>query len=554
MRIKKIRPAKNAYKSPLLIKNLFEYSTTLNPENEIIYRDVSRYNYRDFQKRVKKYANMLENMGLKGGETIAVMDYDSHRFLEAYFAIPMTGNVLHMINWRLSSEQILYTINHAEDLVIIAHADFLPVLEHFAGSMPSLKYLIICKDYDSEIHSEALHIYGEYEELMNEASDEYEFEDFDEDAVATTFYSTGTTGDPKGVFFTHRQLVLHTYNLAATLGFSGSTACRMTSNDVYLPLTPMFHVHAWGFPFLATAYSLKQVYVGKFTPDTFIELFKKEKPTFSHCVPTILQMILDNNNSDNLDLSKWKVVTGGTPMTRNLAKRALEKGVDVIVGYGMSETCPIIALTHIDPKYKNLDLDHHVEMRIRTGVPPLLSDIKIINDNGQTVQKDDVEQGEIIVRAPWLTQGYYKEPKQGLELWEGGGGGYLHTGDIATINPDNSIRITDRIKDIIKIGGEWISSVQLENIINSHESVSEVAVVGIPDEKWSESPFALIVLKPNMTLSQEELKNYLKKFVDSEIISKWAIPQTVEFVNEIPKTSVGKIDKKLIRNQFSGNV
>ncbi len=548
MKIKKIEPAKNAYQSPLLIKNLFDYCTTLNPENEIVYRDVSRYNYHEFKKRVNKYANMLKNLGIEGGETIAVMDYDSHRYLEAYFAVPMTGNILHMINWRLSSEQIHYTINHAEDLVIIAHADFLPVLEHFAGSMPSLKYLIICKDDDSQVFSETLQIHGEYEDLMSQVSDKYEFEDFDEDAVATTFYSTGTTGDPKGVFFTHRQLVLHTYNLAATLGFSGSIACRMSANDVYLPLTPMFHVHAWGFPFLATAYSLKQVYVGKFTPDVFIDLFKKEKPTFSHCVPTILQMILDNHSSDQLDLHNWKVVIGGAPMTKKLAKHALEKGVDVVVGYGMSETCPIIALTHIAPKYKNTDLEIQAEMRIRTGIRPLMVDIKIINDEGKIIEPNDKEQGEITVRAPWLTQGYYREIKRGQELWESG---YLHTSDIATINSDNSMRITDRIKDVIKSGGEWISSVQLEDIINSHEAVSEVAVVGIPDEKWSERPLAMIVLKPNKTVTAEELKKYLNKFAESEVISKWAVPQTIEFVTEIPKTSVGKINKKLIRTLYT---
>ena len=542
-----INPAENAYKFPLLIKSLFDYCTTLNPDNEIIYRDVSRYNYREFKKRVCKYANMIKNLHLDGGETIAVMDYDSHRYLESYFAVPMTGNVLHMINWRLSSDQILYTINHAEDLVIIAHIDFLPVLEHFAGSIPSLKYLIICKDDDStEIHSDALHIHGEYEELMAQASDEYDFEDFDEDAVATLFYSTGTTGDPKGVYFTHRQLVLHTYNLATTLGFSSSIACRMHSNDVYLPLTPMFHVHAWGFPFLATAFSLKQVYPGKFTPEVFLSLFKKEKPTLSHCVPTILQMILNSNDTD-LDLSGWKVIIGGAPMTQKLAKQALEKGIDVVVGYGMSETCPIIALTHIDPKFKDIDIDLQAELRIRTGVPPFLVDIKIIDDDGQIIKQDDKEQGEITVRAPWLTQGYYKETKRGIELWEGG---YLHTGDIATMNTYNSMKITDRIKDVIKSGGEWISSIQLEDIINSHEAVAEVAVIGVPDEKWSERPFALISLKPNTNLTENEVKSFLEKFAQSNTISKWAIPQSIEFVNEIPKTSVGKLNKKLIRSRY----
>lgn len=551
MIFKKINSVKNAHKSPLLIKGLYDYCTTLNPDNEIIYKDISRYNYREFKKRVQRYANMLRNLGIDGGETIAVMDYDSHRYLESYFAIPMTGNVLHMINWRLSAEQIHYTINHAEDLVIIAHADFLPILEKFAGDMPSLKYLIICKDDDAIITSENLSITGEYEQLMAEASDSYEFEEFDEDAVATTFYTTGTTGNPKGVYFTHRQLVLHTYNTAASFGFSGSIACRLNSNDVYLPLTPMFHVHAWGFPYLATTFSLKQIYPGKFNLNGFIDIFTKEKPTFSHCVPTILQMILESNETKDIDFNGWKVIIGGASLTKKLAKNALEKNIDIMSGYGMSETCPIITLTHIDPKYKNLDIDEQSEMRIRTGTPVLFTTVKIINEQGDHVQNNDVEQGEIIIRAPWLTQGYFKDEERGNELWSEQ---YLHTGDVATINSNNSINITDRIKDIIKSGGEWISSVQLENIITGHESVAETAVIGIPDEKWSEKPCAFIVLKPNMTLTHDELKDYLKEYTESGILSKWAIPQNIKFVSEIPKTSVGKLNKKLIRKQFVENL
>lgn len=551
MIFKKICSVKNAHKSQLLIKGLYDYCTVLNPENEIIYKNISRYNYREFKKRVQRYANMLRKLGIDGGQTIAVMDYDSHRYLESYFAIPMTGNVLHMINWRLSAEQIHYTINHAEDLVIIVHSDFLPILEKFVGKMPSLKYIIICKDEPTNVPSDVLDIYGEYEELMSQASDKYEFEDFDEDAVATTFYTTGTTGDPKGVYFTHRQLVLHTYNLAASFGFSGSIACRLSSNDVYLPLTPMFHVHAWGFPYLATTFSLKQIYPGKFTLDGIIDIFSKKRPTFSHCVPTILQMILESNETKDIDFAGWKIIIGGASLTKKLAKNALERNIDIMTGYGMSETCPITILTHIDPKYKDLDLDKQSEMRIRTGTPVLFSTVKLVNENGQPIQNDDKEQGEIILRAPWLTQGYFKDEERGRELWSDE---YLHTGDLATINSNNSINITDRIKDVIKSGGEWISSVQLENIITSHEAVAETAVIGIPDEKWSEKPFALIVLKPDMNLTHDELKNYLKQYTDSGILSKWAIPQSIKFVSEIPKTSVGKINKKLIRNQMAENL
>jgi fatty-acyl-CoA synthase len=546
MKIKKNPSASNAWKYPLLIKSILHYSLILEPEREIVYRDKLRYNYFEFNKRVRKFANLLKNMGLQGGETVAVMDYDSHRYLESYFAVPMTGNVLHTINWRLSPAQILYSINHAEDVVIIVNSDFLPILESFEGQMPTVKKIIIATDNDT-LPVTKLKSEGEYEALLKTASDIYEFPDFDEDAIATTFYTTGTTGNPKGVFFTHRQLVLHTLGLANTFGFMGSAACRANSNDVYMPLTPLFHVHGWGFPFLATMYSMKQIYIGKFEPEMVLKLFATEKPTVSHCVPAILQMLVVHPAAQALDLSKWKVIIGGAAFPKALAKAALQRGVDVITGYGMSETCPVLTTTYINEEDKNKDIDWHVEARTRTGVPAPFVELKIISDENQPVQNNDDDMGEITVRSPWLTQGYYKEPEKSEELWRSG---YLHTGDVATVNERNNIKIADRIKDIIKTGGEWISSVDLENLIGQHPAIAEVAVVGIPDAKWDERPHAMIVLKQGQELTKEELKKFLKQFVDSGQINKWTVPVAVDFVAAIPKTSVGKIDKKVIRAPF----
>ncbi len=544
MNIRKLPSASKAFKFPLLIKSILAYSTMIEPENEIVYRDKVRYNYFELNRRVRKQANVFKKLGLNGGQTIAVLDYDSHRYLECFFGIPMTGNVLHTINWRLSPVQILYTINHAEDVVIICHADFLPLLESLSKDMKTVKNIIVCADGGEYSKENILPIVGEYEELFNQASDEYDFEDFDEDAVATTFYTTGTTGNPKGVYFTHRQLVLHTLSVSVT--FSAiDRACQFNNSDVYMPLTPMFHVHAWGFPYVATMCNTKQVYIGKFDPEVVLKCFVKEKVTFSHCVPTILQMFVSHPATQNIDLSKWKVVIGGSALPKSLAKAAIQRGVDVITGYGMSETCPILSTVYVSPKDKlNPDINFQVEARTRSGTPAIFVDLRLIDDNGDTAPKDNQTLGEITARTPWLTQGYFNEPEKSEELWADG---WLHTGDVATMNSNNSLKITDRIKDVIKTGGEWVSSIDLENMIGQHEAVMEVAIVGIPDAKWGERPHAMIVLKEGENMTKEDLKTFMQRYVDDNTITAWTIPSSVEFAVAIPKTSVGKLDKKVIR-------
>lgn len=544
MKIRKVPSASKAFKFPLLIKNILAYSTMIEPTNEIVYKDQVRYNYFELNRRVRKQANVFKKLGLNGGQTIAVLDYDSHRYLECFFGIPMTGNVLHTINWRLSPLQILYTINHAEDVLIICHIDFLPLLESLFKDIKTVKSIIVCADGNDYSKETSLPIIGEYEELLNQESDKYDFEDFDEDAVATTFYTTGTTGNPKGVYFTHRQLVLHTLSVSVT--FSAiDRACQFNNSDVYMPLTPMFHVHAWGFPYVATMCNTKQVYVGKFDIEVVLKCFVKEKVTFSHCVPTILQMFVSHPATQNIDLSKWKVVIGGSALPKSLAKAAIQRGIDVITGYGMSETCPILSTVYVSPKDKlNPDIDFQIEARTRSGTPTIFVDLHLIDENGNTVPKDNETIGEVTARTPWLTQGYINEPEKSEELWYDG---WLHTGDVATMNSHNSLKITDRIKDVIKTGGEWVSSIDLENMIGQHEAVMEVAIVGIQDAKWGERPHAMIVLKDGKNMTKEDLKTFMQRYVDDNIITAWTIPSSVEFAVAIPKTSVGKLDKKVIR-------
>ncbi|MCY7351437.1 MAG: fatty acid--CoA ligase [Cytophagaceae bacterium] len=543
MNLRKIAPASNAFAFPLLIKSLLNNSKLLEPEREIVYRDRTRYNYFELHKRVAKLANVFKNLGLNGGETIAVMDYDSHRYLESFFAIPMTGHVIHTINWRLSPTQILYTINHAEDVVIIAHADFVPLLTQLAAQFTTVRQVIVAVE-DTPMPDTTLPVAGEYEELLAGASDEYDFEDFDEDAVATTFYTTGTTGNPKGVFFTHRQIVLHT--LAIAINFSSTAAaCRINNADVYMPLTPFFHVHAWGFPFLATMLNMKQVFVGKFEPEMTLKLFMQHKPTLSHCVPTILQMFVSHPATQAVDMSGWKVIIGGSALPKSLAKAVLQRGIDVVTAYGMSETCPLLTTIYLSNQDKaRLDPDAQVAARTRTGTAAVLVDLRVVDEAGNDVPLDDETMGEVVVRAPWLTQGYFKEPEKSEELWRGG---WLHTGDVATMDARRSIKIADRIKDVIKTGGEWVSSIDLESLIGLHPAVQEVAVVGIPDAKWGERPHASIVLKAGQQATIEHIKAHLEPFVERGTINKWTVPESIAFVEAIPKTSVGKIDKKVIR-------
>jgi fatty-acyl-CoA synthase len=561
MKIKKIESAANAYKYPLLIKRILADSLKYEPTHEIHYRDVFKMDYYELNKRVRRMANVLDKLNIDGGQTIGFMDYDSHRFLEGFFVIPMTGNVLHTVNWRLSEEQILYTINHAEDTLLIIHEDFLPVLNNIWDKITTVEKIIICSDdscsmFDvrkktdsnyKHLTSKIEHlIVGEYEDLLKNESDTYDFPDFDEDAVATTFYTTGTTGNPKGVFFTHRQLVLHTLANAAMYGGAVDKCfANFNSSVVFLGLTPFFHVHGWGFPYYATMIGAKQVYAGRFTIDTFVDLFQKHKPTLTTGVPSILQMFLSSPLTADFDFSKMKMLIGGSVLSASLAKQALERGIDILSGYGMSESAPMLCASYLNSENaRTMDIDTQAKYRTIAGLPAFMVEAKIIDAHGNDLPNDGESVGEIVTRAPWLTAGYYKEPEQSNALWKDG---WMHTGDVATIDPNGYVTISDRIKDVIKTGGEWVSSVDIERLISQHEAVYEVAVIGLPDEKWGERPHAMIALIEGVTLSANEIKAFLESFIASGTINKWAIPSKIVFEKSLPKTSVGKIDKKQIR-------
>ncbi|MHA6492732.1 fatty acid--CoA ligase [Pseudomonas borbori] len=537
-----IPPAANAHQYPLLIKRLLLSGVRYEKTREIVYRDSVRYSYETFNQRVARLANVLSNAGVKAGDTVAVMDWDSHRYLECMFAIPMLGAVLHTINIRLSPEQILYTMNHADDKFVLVNSEFVPLYNGIANQLTTVEKTLLLTDGDDKT-ADLPGLVGEYEQLLAAASPHYEFADFDENSVATTFYTTGTTGNPKGVYFTHRQLVLHTIAAASVLGSLDSVRLLGTS-DVYMPITPMFHVHAWGIPYVATMMGIKQVYPGRYEPDLLVNLIKKEKVTFSHCVPTILQMLMNAPAAQGHDFSDMKMIIGGSALNRALYEAAKTRGIQLTAAYGMSETCPLISCAHINDEMIDGSEDERITYRIKAGVPVPLAEAAIMDADGKMLPADGESQGELVLRAPWLTQGYFREPEKSAELWENG---WLHTGDVATIDGMGFIDIRDRIKDVIKTGGEWISSLELEDLISRHPAVREVAVVGVADPQWGERPFALLVPREGQTLDAKTLKEHLKPFVEQGHINKWAIPTQIALVTEIPKTSVGKLDKKRIR-------
>ena len=540
-------PADNAYQYPLLIKQLLLSAPRYAPDQEIVYANKSKYTYSDLVDRIHRLANALTDAGVKPGDTVAVMDWDTPRYLECFFAVPMIGAVLHTINVRLSPDQIVYTMNHAEDDLVLIHDDFLPILEGVKGDVKTVRSYIQLTD-EPKAQSTSLDTVGEYEALLAKASDHFDFPDFDENSIATTFYTTGTTGNPKGVFFSHRQLVLHTLAITGSLSAFDEMP-MLRSSSVYMPVTPMFHVHAWGVPYAATLLGIKQIYPGRYEPELLVDLLKEHKVTFSHCVPTVMQMMMATESIKTADLSNWHVLIGGSALTRGLCDAGAKLGIKMYTGYGMSETCPLLSTTHLKPEDLDLPLEQQTSKRIKTGVAVPMVQIEIVDPDGKPVPHDGTAKGEVVTRAPWLTQSYFKEPEKGEDLWQGG---WLHTGDVASIEPDSTLVIKDRIKDVIKTGGEWLSSLDLENLISQHPAIAAAAVVGVPDEKWGERPHALVVLKPGEKATLEDLQEHLKQFVESGEINKWAIPGKIDFVDDIPKTSVGKINKKLIRDQLEG--
>jgi len=355
------------------------------------------------------------------------------------------------------------------------------------------------------------------------------------------------------VFFSHRQLVLHCLTVLATVSQAAENG-RFSRNDVYMPLTPMFHAHAWGYPYIATLCGWKQVYPGRYEPSLLVKLVKDEGVTFSHCVPTVLNMVLSAPEAQGADFGGWKVLIGGSALSRALCKTALARNIDIYSGYGMSESCPLLTLAQIktdaieeadDPEERGIDV------RMTAGMPILLAQVRVVDADMKSVPVDGSSVGEVVVRAPYLTQGYLKSAEASAGLWRGG---WMHTGDIAQFDREGYLHLVDRQKDVIKSGGEWISSIALEDLIGQHPAVREVAVIGVVDEKWGERPLALVVCREKDGLNAEALRKHLRAQADAGAISPYAVPERYLFIDEIAKTSVGKLDKKRLRELYATEV
>lgn len=533
--------APEAYRFPLTIRHLLDTALQTSRDQQIVYRDKVTLTYADFEQRIGRLASALTALGAAEGTTVAVLDWDSHRYLEAYFAVPMMGAVLQTVNIRLSPAQIRYTLDHAGAEVLIVHRDFLQTVEDMLAELPRVRAIVTIDDGETppaDRHA------GEYEALLAAADPAFHFVDFDEDALATTFYTTGTTGLPKAVAFSHRQLVLH--SLALCGPFGGGGAPGFGYGDVYMPMTPMFHVHAWGVPYVATMLGLKQVYPGRYEPDLLLDLRERHGATYSHCVPTILQMILAAAAKRDMRLDGWRMTIGGSMLTQALAAEARAAGIDVVAGYGMSETCPMVA--HARPDPGDADDEAAIASLTAAGVPVPLVSIRIVDEDMRELPRDGRTRGELVVRTPWLTMSYGGDAKASAALWRGG---WMHTQDVATIDEAGRLRIRDRLKDVIKTGGEWVCSLTLEDMIAEVDGVVEVAVIGVADAKWGERPIAVVVPAAGAVVDKESVNARLGEAAAAGEISRYALMDRVAIVDALPRTSVGKIDKKALRQAYA---
>ena len=530
-----------AHDVPLTIGHLLDSVLVASPHQEIVYRDTVRLTYLQMRQRIGRLASALRTLGAEEGSVVAVFDWDSHRYLECYFAVPMMGAVLQTVNVRLPPAQVAYTVGHAGAEILLVHRDFLPMVEALLASLPRVRAVVSMMDGDeTPVPS---FVAAEYETLLEAADAAFAFRDFDENAVATTFYTSGTTGQPKAVCFTHRQIVLHT--LASNAPFGVTRNRGFGIDDVYMPLTPMFHVHAWGVPYIATMLGVKQVYPGRYEPDRLLDLRARERVTYSHCVPTILQMLLAAADRRGDDLSGWMMIIGGAALTAHLCAEGRRRGMEILGGYGMSETAPTIAVSRRRPAE---DSDEATLAALTmAGVPVPLVSARIVDEAMRDLPADGRATGELVLRAPWLTPCYVGNPEASRELWRGG---WMHTQDVATIDRHGSIKIRDRLKDVIKTGGEWLCSLSMEAVISDLETVAEVAVVGIADPHWGERPLAIIVPAPGCAVTVEHVNESLDLAIAAGELSRYARLQHIEIVATLPKTSVGKIDKKLLQASY----
>jgi fatty-acyl-CoA synthase len=488
-----------------------------------------RYTYRDMARRAKQLAVGLKKLGLEEGDRVATLCWNHYQHLEAYFGIPCGGFVLHTLNLRLHPSDLAYIADHASDKAVIVDRSLLPLLEKFQGET-KIEHVIVVEDG--------------YEELLASATpDEWQDPQLDERAAAAMCFTSGTTGRCKGVVYSHRSTILHALGVATT----SPLGLRVAHGDTLLPVVPMFHANAWGYPYLAAMLGTKLVFPGPhLDPESLLEDFVSEGVTWTAGVPTIwlgMLQLLDANPG-KWDLSRMKgMLVGGSAVPRAMIAAYKERhGLNVVQGWGMTETSPVASVSDFIGDLQQADQDTKFDYVAMAGIPLPFVEIRV-RAGDEVVPWDGESMGELEVRGPWVAAGYFEDDTQ-ADRWTDDG--WFKTGDIVSMHPRGFIQIKDRSKDVIKSGGEWISSVEVETALMSHPAVAEAAVIAIPDEKWAERPLAAVVLKEGQTATDEQLREHLApKF------AKWWLPDRFEFVDEIPKTSVGKFKKTALREQFA---
>jgi fatty-acyl-CoA synthase len=524
---------------PLIINRILERALTLFPRQEIVTRTpegTHRETYQAFGGRVGRLANVLTDLGVGTGDRVGSFAFNTWRHQELYFAVPCMGAVLHTLNIRLHPDQVAWIANHAEDRVLFVDAALLPVFAKVAPQLTTAEAIVVMGDGDAgDLPGEP----DSYEGLLEGTSPDFDWPTPDEDDAAAMCYTSGTTGHPRGVVYSHRSTYLHSMmvNLADCLG--------VTAHDAVLPVVPMFHANAWGTPYSAMMAGAKLVFAGQYSADpaALADLFEQERVTVTAGVPTVWTALLQYLESNPRDLSSIRCVTsGGSATPVSLIERFKRLcGVDVLQGWGMTETGPVASLSRLTPEMDRLPEPDRFRMRARQGriVPGV--QFRVMAEDGTEVPWDDTSMGELEVRGNWVAAEYYRDPS-GADRFDDG---WLRTGDVAVVDDYGSISLVDRTKDLIKSGGEWISSVELENTLMGHPAVLEAAVVGVPHERWSERPLACVVTKPGAEVTKEELLAHLEPHV-----ARWWLPDDIVFIDEVPKTSVGKFDKKVLREEF----
>lgn len=523
-------------KTPLVMTHLFDYGTTYFPNQTIVSRTprgLHRYSFRQYGDRVRRLARALESLGVKRGDRVGTLLWNDHYHFESYFAIPCMGAVLHTINLRLGADQIVYIVNHAEDQALIVDRSLWPIIERIQDRLTSLKTIILTGESDNP-DPEGTY---DYESLVASTDPMRVFPDLEEDAPMGMCFTSATTGNPKGVVYSHRGIYLHslTIGLANTLGLS--------MEDVILPIVPMFHVNAWGIPFAAIWFGAKMVLPGAApTPANLLELMRDEGVTITAGVPTVWLGLARELEAHPTPLALRSAICGGSAAPESLIRQFEQTfNIPFLHAYGMTETSPIASAGRLKAHHQTLGYEEQLKIKATQGflVPGLT--IRLERD-GQNVPWDGEQFGEMCLRGPWIADEYYRDERSPGTFIDG----WLHTGDVAMIDPEGYIHIVDRTKDVIKSGGEWISSVDLENALMSHPAVFEAAVVGVPHPKWDERPLAFVVLKEGQTASKDDLLAHLaSKF------PKWQLPDDILFIAEVPKTSVGKFLKRSLRDQYN---